>query len=74
MKWSTAWWGIQILAETEEDKKILEKLTNSLNPNADNSYEKGEYCVVDVNNYQEDVWSFNKDEIINAKMVVEIVR
>ncbi len=74
MKWGTAWWGMQFLAETKEDKKLLEKLINSLNIKADNPYEMGTYKIINPKDYQEDILSFSKEEIADAKMAIEFIR
>lgn len=41
MKWMTEWWGIQIIAETEEDEKLLKELKNKLSDKAITHYEDG---------------------------------
>jgi len=74
MKLATAWWGCQFLAETDEDKEILENLIAALPDGPVQSYEQGGIEVLDPNDYKEDVWSFNVDEVKAAKMVVEIQR
>lgn len=41
MKFATTWWGVQILAETAEDEKILRTLQASLPESTENAYEDG---------------------------------
>ncbi len=42
MKWITEWWGIQIIAETDDDEKLLKELKSKLDDNAFTHYEDGE--------------------------------
>ena len=72
MKWAIGWWGMQILAETEEDKKLLEKLLLELPKKPEERYDIGEYKILDDDSYEDDL--FSKEQLNNAKMIVEFLR
>jgi len=70
MKYATAWWGVQMLAETDEDKKILEDLYDKCEKNAFRAYEEGGMYIAKRG---KDL-GFMQDEIDKAKLVIEIYR
>ena len=41
MKWLSSWWGIEILAEDEDDERVLKSLVELLPLQADSSYDDG---------------------------------
>lgn len=73
MKFATAWWGVQILAETEEDKELLAALVESLPSKASSSYEDGLLKTVAESRF-DDCWGFSEEEIKAAKLVIEFLR
>ena len=73
MKFATGWWGIQILAETEEDKKILSSLVGSLPEKTDSAYENGELTIMKPEDADE-AFGFHEDDIEKATLVVEFTR
>lgn len=72
MKFATAWWGIQILAESDEDKDILQSLFDRLPEEADVSYENGFVCIASPE-YAEN-GGFSEEQIKNAKLVIDFRR
>lgn len=42
MKWEAEWWGTTIIAESEADNDLIDKLTKALPEEAVDYYEKGE--------------------------------
>ena len=73
MKFATAWWGVQILAETEEDKTLLAALVESLPSKASSSYEDGLLKTVTDPQF-DDCWGFSEEEIKAAKLVIGFLR
>ena len=72
MKWAIGWWGMQILAETEEDKKLFEKLIDELPNKSEVSYDIGEYKILNKDSYEDDL--FSEEQLNIAKMIVEFLR
>jgi hypothetical protein len=72
MKFATGWWGVQILAETESDKKILGELVQRLPQETDNAYDDGTIEI--ISEKQDACWGFQTEEIQKSKMVVAINR
>ena len=72
MKWKASWWGIQILAETEEEKKVLNNLCSHVPERAVDYYDDGVFSVVDPdseNYYSDDC--FTDEEIRNSKITIQ---
>lgn len=42
MKWQAKWWGILLVAETEDDKQMLRQLCERLPEEAEIAYEDGD--------------------------------
>ncbi len=77
MRMNTEWYGIQILAETEKDKEILQGLVDSLLKESISAYERGLIRIIDGEAYlayEDDVWPFTADEVKSAKLMVRIDR
>jgi len=73
MKFATGWWGVQILAESNEDKRLLEKLFDALPEEAEYSYEDGTVRKM-IPADADTPFAFGSDEIADAKMVIEFNR
>jgi hypothetical protein len=71
MKFATAWWGVQIAAETEEDKEVLDWLQELLPAGADIAYEDGE--VYEVEEPSGD-FGFEKRHVENCLKILEFRR
>jgi len=41
MKWFSEWWGIQLVAESESEVKLLKELNDKLDDKASTAYEDG---------------------------------
>lgn len=76
MKYAAYWWGIQFLAETEEDKHLLEELNKSLKPGKpDISYEGGEHrMIMSTDFYEEEALEWSEEELSCAKCILEFER
>jgi hypothetical protein len=73
MKYGTFWWGVQLLAETEEDEKLLKDLFKSLGKGKPAiSYEHGEVRFASIEEAKEDDWPV--EFLKNAKSILEFSR
>jgi hypothetical protein len=72
MKMKTAWWGCQILAETTEDKEVLEKLLESLPKENIDGYEEGNIEIINEGSIEWDQFSIK--EVKQFPLVIEINR
>jgi len=70
MKFATAWWGVQFLAETDSDKEILSSLIKTLPEKCEKSYDAGTMKVLNPEDC-DDTCGFDGDEIKNSKLCVE---
>jgi len=50
MKWETEWWGVMIIAETEQDEKVLRDLYNLLPKDPVHGYEEATIEIYNGNN------------------------
>jgi hypothetical protein len=41
MRWEAEWWGVALIAETEQDEHLLEELDQRLPEQAEPRYERG---------------------------------
>lgn len=72
MKFATGWWGIRILAESDEDKDILQSLFDLLPKKAESYYDDGEVRIKSLEGA--DIDGFSEEQIKNAKLVIEFLR
>lgn len=54
MRWYGNWWGIEIMADDEEDVAVLKALTERLPAEAEGSYTDGQWEYVD--GYKGESW------------------
>ena len=73
MKFATGWWGVQILAETDEDNILLGKLLATLPEEAEHSYEAGVVAKMDPAD-ADSTFGFDSDEVLKSKLVIEFLR
>lgn len=77
MKYSTMWWGLQILAETNEDKIILLGLIDKLPDKPTHDYEEGSIKVIYPKDLQDTYAAgdgFTRDEVLKGKLLIEFNR
>ena len=75
MKRATYWWGQELLAETEEDEKLLIDLNKLLTDPADHCYEHGEKKFeTDMNQVDYKESNFYKEDIQSAKCILTLER
>lgn len=73
MKFATAWWGVQILAENDDDAELLRKLIDKLPSTTVNSYNEGELRIISEDDCDE-TWGFSAEEVKAAKLAIEFAR
>lgn len=74
MRWLTEWWGLQFLAETDEEKDLLLTLKHSLPDITKNFYAYEAGTVEVIEHKSDNDRGFSSEEITNAKLVLEITR
>ena len=74
MKLITAWWGVQLVSESEEDKEMLTKLYNAVNDRGYSIYEDGVVRLLTEYKPSED-YDFGYDlELKPWEVMLEITR
>jgi len=75
MKLATYWWGIEILAEDNQDHKILVELKHRLPEKADSCYEHGDVSWLDIERESHENGSgFTENELESAISIISIDR
>ena len=69
MKFNTAWWGVQIMAETDIDEKILRDLYSIIPKEASSTHEDG--TVRQITKCTCSCYSFTDEEIAKSKFVIQ---
>lgn len=72
MKTATAWWGVQFLAENQEDEDLLKKLKSRIGDKADVIYDDGD--IFFTTKTDDIAFGFSDNEIKNSKLVLQIER
>lgn len=71
MKWITAWWGCEFVAETDNDVRILKELHKACGSKPTHSYEDGEMSI-EQNINDETSWDYEPPE--EPKLVLTVSR
>jgi len=70
MKWATSWWGIQIMADSDEDAELLMALQAKLPEHTQDCYENG--ILKEATPTDSDC--FDGDAIANSPVTLEFQR
>lgn len=73
MKWSSHWWGVQILAEDKADEIVLRAFLERLPKKAHRAYDEGDWERA-VTPSHSDPQDFTREEVAAARLLVRFDR